>query len=187
LTARSSRSYSARNVSHRRVFVWLPLAAVVFACGPARVMRVPGAEGLVRSEFAVVRVKRAGVFAGGALSGNKLNLAVIAVDDRQMVTGNFIWQAPPDLEIAPGPHTLTLALDMGGSMRSTDYPRVPVVLEAGHVYELAGKQVPGSFEFGLFESRFAWQWWIVDTTTGATVAQSGTSGDPAAQSEATSH
>jgi hypothetical protein len=150
-------------------------------------MRVPGAEGLAANEVAVVRVKRAGVFAGGALSGHKLNLAVIAVDDREMVTGDFIWQAPPALELAPGPHTLTLALDMGGSMRSTDYPRVPVVLEGGHVYELSGRQVPGSYEFGLLESRFQWQFSLIDTTTGATIAESVPAADSTVQSEAASN
>jgi len=164
-------------------YAWLPLVALVLACGPPKVMRVTGAEGLARNELAVIRVKRAGPFAGGALSGFKLNVAVIAVDGQRMVTGDWVWQAPPDLEIAPGPHTLVLALDMGGNVRSNAYPRVPVVLEAGHVYELAGKQVPGSLEFGWLKTRARWQWWITDTTTGKTIAESGTSARPA-ESEA---
>lgn len=153
----------------------LDLVAVVVVAGglavgcgaPPKVVRAYAGPERPAADLAVVRAARHGVF-----PGNALNIAAVAVDGTPVPVGNWIWQAPPDIELEPGTHTLTLGLDEGGSMRSLTLPQVAFDAEAGHLYELRAERVPGSFEFGFFGSRFGWRWWLVDATTGATVADS---------------
>jgi hypothetical protein len=151
---------------------------LVLGCGaPPKVVRTYMGAARPTTEVAVVRAKRNGIFAGGALAGFAINVAAIEVDGEPVPTGAFIWQAPPDIELEPGTHSLTLAVDQGGNTRTVDYPRPTLVFEAGHLYELRGRLIASSMELGLFETRFAWEWWIVDVTTGKTVA-SDASGSP---------
>ena len=151
---------------------------VVSGCGaPPKVVRTyPGAE-RPTGEIATVRSKRNGVFVGGALAGYALNVAATEVDGNAVPIGDWIWQAPPDLELEPGSHTLTLVVDEGGSTSTIEPPRPMFAAEAGHLYELRGRRAPSPTEFGLTEARFAWDWWIVDVTTGTTIA-SNVSGSP---------
>jgi hypothetical protein len=155
----------------RAAAVTVLASGFVLGCGaPPRVVRTYVGEPHPTAELAVVRAARHGFF-----GGNALNVAAVAVDGSPVPVGSWIWQAPPDLELEPGTHTLTLAIDEGGSLRTLDYPRAAFRAEPGHLYELRGERVPGSVEFSFFTpSRFGWRWSVVDTTAGATVAESAT-------------
>jgi hypothetical protein len=163
-------------ISRRALALALIVATLALACGaPPKVVRTYAGSPRPASELAVVRSARhRALFPGGAL-----NVATLAVDGTPVPTGSWIWQAPPDLELEPGTHTLTIAIDEGGNVRTLHYPQVTFRAEAGHLYELRAERVPGSFEPGLFSSRFAWRWWLVDTTTGATAAASAPDAPPA--------
>lgn len=142
------------------------LASLASGCGaPPKLVRTYAGDPHPETEVAIVRAARHGVFPGDAL-----NVAAVAVDGTSVPTGRWIWQAPPDLELEPGTHTLRLALAEGGNMRSLTFPVATFSAEAGHLYELRAERVPGSFELGFFANRFSWRWSLVDTTTGATVA-----------------
>jgi hypothetical protein len=145
------------------------LALTIAACGapPKLVRTYPGAP-RPSEQVAVVRAARHGIVGLG-----KLNIAAIRVDGTPVPTGRWIWQAPPDIQLEPGTHTLTLALDEGGDIQSLTLQQATFRAEAGHIYELRGERVPGSSRFVLFlGTRFAWRWSIVDTTAQTIVADS---------------
>jgi hypothetical protein len=162
-----------------RILVAVLASLLATACGaPPKVVRTYDGDARPPAEIAIVHAKRNGAFVGGIFSGFALNIAAIAVDGNAVPVGNWIWQAPPDIELDPGSHTLTLAVDQGWSTGTIDNPRPTFTAAAGHRYELRGRQVRDSAKYGLSET-VRWAWSIVDVTTGTTVAASVASEPPA--------